>query len=273
MNILLVKEAMRKMTKQEQTQEEYIGGLNKVANVALLEKYIKDINDGKKSGSSLDFNKLVSVLKTNRKDPNLFVDATPAHIEGEANRFLNDSSDELKGFFNKYGNRILDDYLGLQEEGIKKGLEGLTKELSKAKTPEQKQAMLNNLEISLYENLGHMLSKYVPSENADDEVKAIAGNLEKLNSLNKEDIETTVDRELTDRYSLEYGTKYGLHLDYNSYHEKHKQGLYRMLGKKFAKVSKEGEVKLDKKAFKAAYTNEESLKKVSSLLALKMAKE
>lgn len=249
------------MTEQTEAQKEYIRGLHLCTTVSKLENDLKDIKEGKKSNTSQDFNEFVSKLKTNNENPKFLIDGSGAHVEGEAKRYLTRIAPDVKGFFEQYGNQVIDNLFEIQNQNIQKSLEDITKELPNA-TEEEKKAIIQNVSVDIYEQIGKSLMEYMPNENADKEVKQLTAAVKNLESKSKDEIEQIVDKNLTEKYDLAYGTK-GLHLNYNNYFEIYKQGFYRELGKKFVKVDDKLGVTLDKEAFKAQYGNEETIKKIA----------
>lgn len=249
----------------EQTQEQqkaYVDGLSLCSNVCGLERYLKEIKENKKPNSSVEFNELVSNLSTNGENPALFIDATPAHVEGKAKQYVDDQSRPIKRFLDQYGNKVIEDFLSIINSKLNtnKSLEKLVEDITNTKDENEKEIKIKNLSVTAYESIGRMLAQYTPND-SDEEIKKISSIIKEKLSLSENKIAENVDKSLTERYNLKYGTS-GLHLNYAEYHEKEMQVLYRLLGSKFVKINEKNEIKLDSDNFKKIYNTEENLKEI-----------
>lgn len=256
-------------TKPELTLEEklaeYKNGLVLSSNNYHLETYLKDVQSGKKSNSTQEFNQLVSLLKTNGEDPKFLLDATTAHVETEAKQYLKSNAKKVDEFLTTYKNQIINDYFDLNQERFNKLNQEVAKDLEKAKTPEEKQAIQKQLALIVMENIGRIFTDYTPIKGSNQEIEQHYQSLKNLEGKSKDEIEIMIDSDLTKKYDLACGTK-GLHMNYGAYAEQMKQMHYRILGKQFVQTGENGEIQLNKDLFEKVYGNEETLKKLAPVV-------
>ncbi|MFA5175732.1 MAG: hypothetical protein WC413_00515 [Candidatus Nanoarchaeia archaeon] len=255
------------MSETQNQNREYLDGLVLTNNNYQIGQYMNEVKKGKKKFSDKHFVETLSKLKTNGEMPDLFINATDARIEGEAEGYLKENSESIDAFLAKYAPKILQDYTAISaghlEDLVKKGKE----EIEKGKTPEEKQALTEKIEQDIYQLFGDYFSElkisdeYKKSEKADKAVVEAEAVLDHLKNLEKDQIPGEMDAHLQKKYNLKYNTL-SLGLNYNDLHAYQTALAKRDLGSKFVKC-KDGKYQLNKELIQEVYGSQENLKKLT----------
>ncbi|MBS3146293.1 hypothetical protein J4471_01200 [Candidatus Woesearchaeota archaeon] len=210
----------------------------------------------------------------NPDDKGMFIHATPEYVALESQNYQHSHEDDIKSAYEKHKDKVITDYVA----GVNKRLQHIVDEIKPkieekyndpkykdVKAEDKKKAVDQELTVNLYQALGQLLKDLNISEDFKDneELAEAANTLQELEKIPEENKGKAVAGIIAakNRLTPEYAN---LPRNWDNLYNGMISNYTRVIGKQLLQ-EKDGKYSIKEELLKKAYTNADSVKKMSPI--------